>query len=125
MAVATGRTFMVQCSADGKQVRVVPDESDQTVQPDDGSPPIIVSGGTELPAGVVLTPKTTSTIASAADGWTTLVAFQADGTSPESAEVVVGEPDRPEEPTITVRVRGMTGVVTANSTNAAPAGGRP
>jgi Tfp pilus assembly protein FimT len=126
LAVAQGRPFLVQYSADLRQVRVTLDESDQTEQPADDSNRIVLGGSQELPVGVVLTPIVASTLSPApTDGWVTLVVYQPDGTCPESMEVEVGEPEHLDVPTITVRVRGLTGVVTANPTAAIPAGSRP
>jgi prepilin-type N-terminal cleavage/methylation domain-containing protein len=123
-AIAHARPYRVCLSPDGLQVKVCPDESESAEELTTEAFPDPVIQVSSLPQEVTLTPMNTGTDlpVPADDGWTTLVTFLPDGTCKEEAsEFQLSEP---EGTPVVVRVRGLTGVWTANRLTAAT-GGNP
>lgn len=122
-AIGQGRAYKVCVSPDGTQVRVCPDESEPSEQLTTEQPASEVWQQDPLPKGVVVTPMTISSTAAgtSADGWTTLVVFQPDGTCLEDGQFELSEPAAPDVTPMQVYVRAMTGVWTVNAANTANA----
>jgi len=110
-AIDQGRAFVFDVSPDGRQIRVIGDDSDPALQAEqtDAKPPAPLQD--TLPDEVTLKPLQSqgnnTSNAKAADGWTRLATFLPDGTCRETYAAF--ELNEPGVTTTTVEIRGLTG----------------